>query len=166
MNYRSRRIVMKSFISDAFTRAGPAAAPEMAPSFQGYSQEDEELERILSSLKTNIKIVGCGGGGSNTIDRMTEVGIAGAELYAANTDAQHLLAIRAPHKILLGRRSTRGLGLGRFHRSGRKPLAKQRRRSRRPSTERTSFSSPRDWAEALAPARPRSSRRSPRTLAR
>jgi cell division protein FtsZ len=84
----------------------------MAPSFSGYSQEDEELERILSSLKTNIKIVGCGGGGSNTIDRMTEVGIAGAELFAANTDAQHLLAIRAPHKILLGRRSTRGLGAG------------------------------------------------------
>jgi cell division protein FtsZ len=103
---------MKSFISDALTRAGPAAAPEMAPSFQGYAQEDEELERILSSLKTNIKIVGCGGGGSNTIDRMTEVGIAGAELFALNTDAQHLLAIRAPHKILMGRRSTRGLGAG------------------------------------------------------
>ena len=103
---------MKSFISDALTRAGPSAAPEMAPSFQGYAQEDEELERILSSLKTNIKIIGCGGGGSNTIDRLTEVGIAGAELYAANTDAQHLLAIRAPHKILLGRRSTRGLGAG------------------------------------------------------
>ena len=33
-------------------------------------------------------------------------------MYACNTDAQHLLAIRAPHKILLGRRSTRGLGAG------------------------------------------------------
>jgi cell division protein FtsZ len=105
---------MKSFISDALSRAGPAAkAADPAPaSFQPYSAEDEELERILASLKTNIKIIGCGGGGSNTIDRMTEVGIAGAELYAANTDAQHLLAIRAPHKILLGRRSTRGLGAG------------------------------------------------------
>jgi cell division protein FtsZ len=40
------------------------------------------------------------------------VGIAGADIYAANTDAQHLLAVRAPHKILLGRRSTRGLGAG------------------------------------------------------
>ncbi|HTY47297.1 MAG TPA: cell division protein FtsZ [Methanomassiliicoccales archaeon] len=103
---------MKSFISDALARAGPAAAAEMAPSYQNYSAEDEELERILASLKTNIKIVGCGGGGSNTIDRMTEAGILGAELYAANTDAQHLLAMRAPHKILLGRRSTRGLGAG------------------------------------------------------
>jgi cell division protein FtsZ len=105
---------MKSFISDALSRAGPAAAPAPAPapSFQPYSDQDEELERILASLKTNIKIVGCGGGGTNTIDRMTEVGITGAELYACNTDAQHLLAIRAPHKILLGRRPTRGLGAG------------------------------------------------------
>jgi len=63
-------------------------------------------------LKTNIKIIGCGGGGSNTINRIAQEGISGAELYAANTDAQHLLAIRAPHKILLGRRSTRGLGAG------------------------------------------------------
>jgi len=103
---------MKSFISDALSRAGPAAKSETTTSYQPYAHEDEELERILAGLKTNIKIIGCGGGGSNTIDRMTEVGIAGAELYAANTDAQHLLAVRAPHKILLGRRSTRGLGAG------------------------------------------------------
>ncbi len=44
--------------------------------------------------------------------RLAEEGISGAELYAANTDAQHLLAIRSPHKILLGRRLTRGLGAG------------------------------------------------------
>src|SRR5207245_10926838 len=55
---------------------------------------------------------GIGGGGTNTIDRLVEAGIIGAELYAANTDAQHLLTIRAPHKILLGRRVTRGLGAG------------------------------------------------------
>jgi cell division protein FtsZ len=104
---------MKSFISDALARAGPAAPTEMTPPYQqNIAAEDEELERILASLKTNIKIIGCGGGGSNTIDRMTESGILGAELYAANTDAQHLLAVRAPHKILLGRRTTRGLGAG------------------------------------------------------
>ena len=50
--------------------------------------------------------------GCNTIDRIMQEGIAGADIYAANTDAQHLLAVRAPHKILLGRRSTRGLGAG------------------------------------------------------
>ncbi len=74
--------------------------------------EDEELRRILSTLKTNIKIVGCGGGGCNTVNRIVEEGIIGADLYAMNSDAQHLLTIHAPHKILLGKRTTRGLGAG------------------------------------------------------
>jgi len=77
-----------------------------------FTAEDEELQQILHDLKTSIKIVGCGGGGSNTIMRLAEAGIIGAELYAANTDAQHLLMTRAPHKILLGRRVTKGLGAG------------------------------------------------------
>lgn len=74
--------------------------------------EDDELRRILSTLKTNIKIVGCGGGGCNTVNRIVEEGIIGADLYAMNSDAQHLLTIHAPHKILLGKRTTRGLGAG------------------------------------------------------
>ncbi len=80
--------------------------------FQSFTAEDEELQKILQGLKTTIRIFGCGGGGSNTINRLAEAGIIGAELYAANTDAQHLLMTRAPHKILLGRRVTRGLGAG------------------------------------------------------
>jgi cell division protein FtsZ len=43
---------------------------------------------------------------------MVEAGVAGAEMFAANTDAQHLLTVHAPRKILLGRRLTRGLGAG------------------------------------------------------
>jgi cell division protein FtsZ len=74
--------------------------------------EDEELRRVLASLRCNIKIVGCGGAGSNTINRIVEEGVVGADIFAMNTDAQHLLTIHAPHKILIGRRSTRGLGAG------------------------------------------------------
>jgi cell division protein FtsZ len=74
--------------------------------------DDAELEKVLEGLRTNIKIVGCGGGGCNTVNRMVESGIVGAEIYAANTDAQHLLTVHAPNKILLGRRLTRGLGAG------------------------------------------------------
>jgi cell division protein FtsZ len=103
---------MKSFLSDAISRAG-AQGGDLGPTLNNdYSSADQELVRILESLKTNIKIIGCGGGGTNTIDRLSEVGIVGADIYAANTDAQHLLAVRSPHKILLGRRSTRGLGAG------------------------------------------------------
>ena len=102
---------MKSFLSDAITRAGVQGG-DLGPSYTEYSSADQELVKILESLKTNIKIIGCGGGGTNTIDRLSEVGIVGADIYAANTDAQHLLAVRSPHKVLLGRRSTRGLGAG------------------------------------------------------
>src|SRR3990172_5768136 len=73
---------------------------------------DAELEDMVRRMRTNIRIFGMGGGGSNTVARIFSEGVAGADLYACNTDAQHLLAIRAPHKILLGRRSTKGLGAG------------------------------------------------------
>jgi len=76
------------------------------------SRVDAELEEMLLKMRTTIKIIGLGGGGSNTISRILEEGISGAELYAANTDAQHLRSVRVPHKILLGRRTTRGLGAG------------------------------------------------------
>jgi cell division protein FtsZ len=107
-------LTLKSFITDALTRAGPAGAaePVETPYIKSTSQEDEELTKILMGLRTNIKIIGCGGGGSNTIDRLYASNIRDADLYAANTDAQHLLVIRAHKKILLGRRSTRGLGAG------------------------------------------------------
>ena len=102
---------MKSFISDAMSRAGPANESSMS-TYKAQTAEDEELEKILMSLRTNIKILGCGGGGSNTIDRLYQTNIKDAELYAVNTDAQHLLITRAHKKILLGRRSTKGLGAG------------------------------------------------------
>ena len=90
--------------------ASPASPPP--PPARGGGNDDAELEAVLASLKTNIKVVGCGGGGSNTINRLMEDGIQGVELYACNTDAQHLLTVHSPHKILLGRRCTRGLGAG------------------------------------------------------
>src|SRR5437867_5348515 len=95
---------MKSMLEEAMARS-PAPVTE-------DSRVDTELEELLSKMRTNIKIVGVGGGGTNTIARICEEGIVGAELYAANTDAQHLLSIKAPRKILLGRRVTRGLGAG------------------------------------------------------
>lgn len=73
---------------------------------------DSELEELLADLKPSIKVVGCGGGGSNTIKRIWEEGIEGAELIAVNTDAQHLLNTKVPKKILIGRRITRGFGAG------------------------------------------------------
>ncbi len=107
-------IDMKSIVQEALSRnVNIVSMPEARSEYPPHKHEvDAELEQMLKKLKTNIRIVGCGGGGSNTIARIAEEGIVGAELIAANTDAQHLLSISAPRKILLGRRATRGLGAG------------------------------------------------------
>jgi cell division protein FtsZ len=80
--------------------------------------EDRELEKVLANLTTTIKVVGCGGAGTNTITRCLEGGINGRNLVAVNTDAQHLLDADAPHKILIGRHLTKGLGAGSIPRIG------------------------------------------------
>ncbi|OPY34808.1 MAG: Cell division protein FtsZ 1 [Methanomassiliicoccales archaeon PtaU1.Bin124] len=109
--------MMKSLVEEALARENETpvrSEPRMMAASPPPMMDntDSELLELLQKLRTNIKIVGVGGGGSNTINRITDENIAGAETYAANTDAQHLLAVRAQHKILLGRRSTRGLGAG------------------------------------------------------
>ncbi len=71
-----------------------------------------ELEKILESRKADIKVIGGGGSGCNTISRMNEIGIVGAEMIAVNTDAQDLLYTDCENKILLGKDITKGLGAG------------------------------------------------------
>lgn len=59
-----------------------------------------------------IKVIGVGGGGGNAVNRMIEAGIKGVEFIVANTDVQALNASKAPIKIQLGSKLTRGLGAG------------------------------------------------------
>jgi cell division protein FtsZ len=76
------------------------------------SEMDDELRRILETRKAEIKVVGVGGAGGNTLSRLMQVGIVGAETVAVNTDAQDLLYTDSDHKILIGRDVTGGLGAG------------------------------------------------------
>ena len=76
------------------------------------SDKDKELQSVLGAHRTNIKIVGAGGAGNNTLSRMHEIGIQGVEIIAVNTDAQDLLYATADNKILIGRDITNGLGAG------------------------------------------------------
>ncbi|MCD6558389.1 MAG: cell division protein FtsZ [Palaeococcus sp.] len=76
------------------------------------SDIDEELRKILEQTQAKIYVVGVGGAGCNTINRMMEVGIEGAKIIGVNTDAQDLLKIRAHRKILIGKEITKGLGAG------------------------------------------------------
>ena len=89
-------------VSDRFERRAP----------ERLSSVDEELEAILSKQKAKIKVIGVGGGGNNTINRISEVGITGAETVAVNTDAQDLLYTNSTHKVLIGKELTQGLGAG------------------------------------------------------
>jgi cell division protein FtsZ len=73
---------------------------------------DAELESLLASTNATIKVIGCGGAGNNTLNRITEVGVSGIETIAINTDAQNLLFTSADHKILIGKELTKGQGAG------------------------------------------------------
>ena len=59
-----------------------------------------------------ILVIGVGGAGNNTVNRLMEINVTGAECIAINTDLQHLNAVHAHQKILIGEKLTRGLGSG------------------------------------------------------
>jgi len=110
---------MDSIVEDAIeqaevedaSRQATGGAPKQDVNPRG-TMTDEELLDVLEDLQTNICVVGCGGAGGNTVNRMAEEGIHGAKLVAANTDVQHLVDTQADTKILIGRQRTKGRGAG------------------------------------------------------
>jgi cell division protein FtsZ len=72
----------------------------------------------FDSYKAKIVVIGCGGGGTNTINTLTNMGISGASTIAINTDAKHLAAVNAHKKILIGKELTKGLGAGGYPKIG------------------------------------------------
>jgi len=103
---------VKEEIKDEEKKTSGTRATKRDPTLKIAGVNNEDLEKVLESLTTTIKVVGCGGAGSNTITRCFGAGINGADLIAVNTDAQHLLLAESPYKILIGRHLTRGLGAG------------------------------------------------------
>ena len=109
---------MKDIIREAVARA-ETEQQLVRPSAGAVSSEGAtsnashgDLEKVMQSLMTKIKVIGCGGAGSNTIARCTEEDLGDVDFIAVNTDAQHLLMTRSPRKLLIGRHITRGLGAG------------------------------------------------------
>jgi cell division protein FtsZ len=103
---------VKEEIKDEEKKTPGTRATKRDPTLKIAGVNNEDLEKVLESLTTTIKVVGCGGAGTNTITRCFGAGINGADLIAVNTDAQHLLLAESPYKILIGRHLTRGLGAG------------------------------------------------------
>ncbi len=81
-------------------------------------REGREAEKLRLTLDpearrgARIKVVGVGGGGSNAVNRMVDVGLTGVEFIVANTDVQALDHNRAGVKIQIGHKLTKGLGAG------------------------------------------------------
>ncbi len=69
-------------------------------------------ERDYPESPACIKVVGVGGGGQNAVNRMIEAGLVGVEFIAMNTDLQALELSKAPVRVRIGERTTRGLGAG------------------------------------------------------
>jgi cell division protein FtsZ len=75
-------------------------------------QEQQQMDDVDGFGDPRIVIIGCGGAGNNTVNRLYNIGVDGAETIAINTDKQHLQMVEADTKILVGKSLTNGLGAG------------------------------------------------------
>ena len=73
---------------------------------------NEKGSDLNGASPTIIKVVGCGGGGSNAVNRMIEAQIHAVDFIALNTDLQALNKSSAPTRIAIGQKITQGLGAG------------------------------------------------------
>lgn len=99
------------FIDDAIKESEKRMEIE-APEDKSSNDLDDELIKLMNQSRAKISVVGSGGAGNNTISRLTEIGIEGADTITVNTDAQDLFYSQADEKILLGRQTCGGLGAG------------------------------------------------------
>ena len=85
-----------------------------------------EFDDNSSKHLAQIKVVGCGGGGSNAVDRMINANLRGVDFISINTDAQALVNSSAEKKIQIGEKLTRGLGAGANPEIGKKAAEESR----------------------------------------
>ena len=77
-----------------------------------YEDNNFQPQDLPARNPTIIKVVGCGGGGSNAVNRMIDANIEGVSFIVANTDLQALNDSKAPVKLAIGQKVTKGLGAG------------------------------------------------------
>lgn len=81
----------------------------------GISIVDDETDydsEVSGGSPTVIKVVGCGGGGSNAVNRMIFRELSNVDFIVLNTDLQALGRSKAPTKLAIGQKVTKGLGAG------------------------------------------------------
>ena len=77
-----------------------------------YGKDDRRQADFGEFGKPRILVLGIGGGGGNTVNRLNRIGIKGTETVAINTDKQDLDLVNADKKLLIGKALTKGLGAG------------------------------------------------------
>ncbi len=75
---------------------------------------EKKADDLMSNENVRIAVVGVGGAGCNTVNRMMKMGIRSAQTIAVNTDQLHLKVIQAHKRVLIGSTVTKGLGAGGF----------------------------------------------------
>jgi len=104
---------LKSIIDNTIKESEKRRDRKTTEKHHGYdSSIDHELEDIIQRSRAKICVIGTGGGGNNTVSRLMEIGIEGAETISMNTDAQDLYYSVSDKKILIGRNTCGGLGAG------------------------------------------------------
>ncbi|MBI5422131.1 cell division protein FtsZ [Candidatus Peregrinibacteria bacterium] len=83
------------------------------------SSQSVEVKPEITPL-ASIKVIGVGGGGGNAVNRMILSKVDGVDFISVNTDAQALYHSQAPHRINVGKGTTRGLGAGSLPEIGKK----------------------------------------------
>jgi cell division protein FtsZ len=103
---------VKSLIKDSLndTKAKTTERPNIASS--NLDDVNQKLVDIINRSRAKIYVIGAGGAGNNTISRLGEIGIEGAETISINTDAQDLFFCKSNEKILIGEETCGGLGAG------------------------------------------------------
>lgn len=105
---------MDGLIADALKYSANSTLPE------------QQAKMNFEAQKVQIKVVGVGGAGTNTITRLHKMGLESAETIAINTDQNHLRIVEADKRLLIGASMTRGLGAGGFPEVGMKAAEQAR----------------------------------------
>ncbi len=128
--------MVESLVQEVFERS--FAKEKEAKQLENEAQETREtdFDKTAKSIQeefgvdvreARILVMGVGGAGNNSVTRLTDMGIEGAQTIAINTDAKQLSVSHAHKKMLIGREITHGLGAGGYPETGRKAAMENER---------------------------------------
>jgi len=80
--------------------------------FSIIPDENEIIQEENGGSPTVIKVIGCGGGGSNAVNRMIDARLTNVDFIVINTDIQALNKSNAAKRLPIGQKVTKGLGAG------------------------------------------------------